>query len=63
MLEFTIPTMSCGGCAGAIQRAVTAVDPHATVEADPPQRALRVRTTLARETVLATLERIGHPAQ
>ncbi len=63
MLEFNIPTMSCGGCAGAIQRAITAVDPHAVVEADPPTRALSVRTTLGRATVLATLERVGHPAQ
>ncbi len=63
MLELNVPSMTCGGCAGAIRRALAAADPQAVVEADPPSRRLRVQANLDSEAVLAVLERIGHPAQ
>lgn len=53
MIEWTIPTMTCGHCAGVVTRTVKATDPQATVEIDLPTQRVRVSTAAD----LATLER------
>ncbi len=55
--------MTCGGCAGAIRRAVTAVDPEAVVDASASTRRVQLTTKLSKNEVLTLLERIGHPAE
>jgi copper chaperone len=42
MIEFTVPNMTCGHCASHIRTAVTAVDPHATVDIDIAQKQVRI---------------------
>lgn len=44
MIEWTIPTMTCGHCAGVVTRTVLGADPQAQVEIDLPTHAVRVRT-------------------
>jgi copper chaperone len=41
-MEFNIPDMSCGGCAHAITRAVTGLDPAARVDVDVPVKIVTV---------------------
>ena len=60
MLNFDIPTMTCGHCVRAITEAVHAVDPAAKVEADLPQHRVQVDTRAAREAVVVQLTEAGY---
>lgn len=62
MLEFDIPSMTCGHCVGAVTQAVKAVDPDAKVEADLPRHQVRVETTAPREAIAAALDEAGYAA-
>jgi copper chaperone len=62
-MEFTVPDMSCGGCANAITRAVTSLDPAATLEVDVPVKIVKVTSTLAAEQLIEAIEAAGfHPS-
>jgi copper chaperone len=62
-MEFAIPDMTCGGCANAIARAVSRVDPKATLDADVPVKIVRITSTLQPQQLIATIEAAGfHPS-
>lgn len=61
-MEFNVPDMSCGHCAGVITQAVQALDAHATVSVNLPAKKVTVQTTLDRATVAAALAEAGYPA-
>lgn len=42
MIEFTLPTMTCGHCVKTVTRAVQQVDPAATVEIDLASQRLQI---------------------
>ena len=63
MLRFHVPTMTCGGCVKAIARAVTALDPKATIEADLSARDVSIATALPAEAVAAALRKAGYEPQ
>jgi copper chaperone len=55
--------MSCGGCANAITRAVTSLDPAAKLEVDVPVKIVKVTSTLAAEQLIEAIEAAGfHPS-
>lgn len=54
MTEFKLPSMTCGGCAGRVTRALQAADPEARVTVDLPRQAVQVHSALDR----AELERV-----
>lgn len=60
MLEFTLPTMTCGHCVRAVTDAVKAVDAEAEVEIDLPAHQLTVQTEVPRETLAARLTEAGY---
>lgn len=62
-MEFTIPAMSCGHCAGAITKAVKALDPAAQVHMDLASKKVVVQTSQDRQAVAAVLAQAGYPAQ
>ena len=63
MFNFTVPDMTCGGCARGVTRAIKTVDAGASVETDPPGREVRVKNTTAEEgALLAALASAGFPA-
>lgn len=62
-MEFTIPAMSCGHCAGAITKAVKALDPAAQVNVDLASKKVVVQTPRDRQAVAAALAQAGYPAQ
>lgn len=61
MLHFTIPNMTCGGCAKSVTRALLSVDPHARIDTDPPKRAVRVDSTFDESAFRAALNEAGYP--
>lgn len=57
-MQFHIETMTCGGCVRG-GRAIQSVDPAAEIQADPALRKVEVRTSAAREALVAALAQAG----
>ena len=62
MMEFKIPTMSCGHCVGVITQALQALDQHASIEIDLDSKLVKVESKQDRASVLAALTAAGYPA-
>ena len=62
-MQLHIETMTCGGCARGVTRAIRSVDATAVVEADPPARSVVVTTTSPRAAIEAALAQAGFPAE
>ncbi|MYN13073.1 copper chaperone [Pusillimonas sp. TS35] len=62
-MQFHVENMTCGHCAATITKAIHAVDPAATVKADPPTHRVEISTTLPREVIEKTLGEAGYPAR
>lgn len=62
MYEFEIPGMTCGHCAGAVTKAIKAVDPTAVAHVDLDQRKATVETKGDPDTISAALDEAGYPA-
>ncbi len=58
-MQFHIKTMTCGGCARAVARMIRSVTPAAEAQADPPARAVKVKTTAPREALAAAPAKAG----
>lgn len=58
-MQFHIETMTCGGCARGVAKAIEGVDAAATVQADPPNRRIDVTTTAPRDRIVAALIEAG----
>ncbi|WP_134496636.1 heavy-metal-associated domain-containing protein [Microvirga pakistanensis] len=63
MHDFHILGMTCGGCFGAVTRAIQQLDPQAKVEGDLENRRIAVASDTSEETLRAVLERAGYPAE
>jgi copper chaperone len=62
-MEFEVQDMTCGGCANAITRAVTAADPGARLDIDVAAKLVKVESAQGAERVQAIIEAAGfHPA-
>ena len=61
-MEFNVPDMSCGHCAGVITKTVKALDASASVNVDLTAKKVTVQTTQDRATVAAALAEAGYPA-
>lgn len=59
MYQFNVPDMTCGGCAGAITRALKAEDPNAKVEVSLGQRLVTVQSQLSREEIAQSIAHAG----
>lgn len=62
-MEFEIPAMSCGHCAGVITETVKRLDPEATVSVDLQTRKVSVQTTQERPALAQALAQAGYPAR
>jgi len=58
-MQFHIESMTCGGCARGVTKAVHSVDPAAEVKADPATHTVEVTTTALRAQVAAALTDAG----
>lgn len=61
-MELRIESMTCGGCAKSVTRAIQSVDPNALIETDPAARTVKVETTAPPVALLRVLEEAGYPA-
>jgi copper chaperone len=61
-VQFQIETMTCGGCARGVAKAVQSVDPDALVTPDVPGRRIAVTSTKSRSEIEAALAKAGYPA-
>jgi len=60
-MQFQIDNMTCGGCARAVTAAIQALDPTATVRADPPARLVSIDTARAEAEIRTALTSAGFP--
>jgi copper chaperone len=59
---YSVPDMSCGHCAAAIEKAVRGVDDMAEVRCDLAGKSVVIETTAGTEAVMAALAAEGYPA-
>ena len=60
MIDFKIPSMSCGHCVGVITKTVKAADPSAEVQFDLSNHLVHVETTQSKETMAMALTKAGY---
>ncbi|MEP7099767.1 MAG: heavy-metal-associated domain-containing protein [Burkholderiales bacterium] len=63
MIEFTLPTMTCGHCVKTVTRTVQQLDPAATVEIDLASHRLRIDSAQAAQAFGAALAEAGYAPQ
>jgi copper chaperone len=61
MIEFQIPDMSCGHCAGRVTQALQRADPACTVRIDLAARRVQVQTAEDRQALAHALAEAGYP--
>lgn len=61
MIEFKLPDMSCGGCAGSVKRACAEVDPQAQVRIDVGAKRVEIESSESRAVFEAALAEAGFP--
>lgn len=62
-LQLKVPNMACSACGATITEAIKAVDPNATVQADPKTKLVSVETqapeVVVKEAVIAAGYSVG----
>lgn len=61
-MQFDIKSMTCGGCARSVTKAIQSVDAAAQVTIDPNTRKVDVTSQRPRGDFEAALQRAGYPA-
>jgi copper chaperone len=59
-LTFTVPDLACGACADKIGQAIRAIDPQATISADPQTKLVQIDSDLAATTLAETIGQAGY---
>ena len=60
MIQFNIPSMSCGHCVKAVTQAVHEVDPKAKVDVDLASKHVNVDTQADRGKIVEALAEAGY---
>ena len=61
-MQFNIPDMSCGHCAGVITKAIQQLDADAMISIDLPAKTVTVETAQDRQIVADALLDAGYAA-
>lgn len=59
-LQLTVPNMACSACGDTITKAIQAIDPAATVQADPKTKLVSVETQAAETTIKQAITNAGY---
>jgi copper chaperone len=60
MIEFQLPTMTCGHCVRTVTEAVKSVDAAAQLEVDLPSHRVRIESTHPRDEFATALTEEGY---
>lgn len=60
MIEFELPDMTCGHCAGMVTQTLRLADPACKVQIDLAQRKVQVESTEDRQTLAEALSEAGY---
>jgi copper chaperone len=61
-LELKVPKIACSACVNTVTKAVTAVDPTATVEADTKTKMVNIETLATEAAIKDAIASAGYPA-
>ncbi|HEY9725790.1 MAG TPA: heavy-metal-associated domain-containing protein [Chroococcales cyanobacterium] len=61
-LELKVPKIACSACVNTVTKAVTAVDPTATVEADTKTKMVSIETLATAAAIKDAIASAGYPA-
>lgn len=59
-LQLTVPNMACSACGDTITQAIRALDPNATVKADPKTKLVNVETQASETEIKAAITSAGY---
>lgn len=59
-LQLKVPNMACSACSDTIAKAIQAIDPTATVQADPKTKLVEVNTQAAATTIREAIAAAGY---
>jgi len=59
-LHLTVPNMACAACATTITRAITEIDPTATVDADSKTKQVNIATQVSEELIKKAIAMAGY---
>lgn len=62
-LELKVPDMACSACADAIAKAVNALDPQASVSADPATKQVTVDSQAAEPQIREAIAAAGYSVE
>lgn len=60
MYKFNVPDMTCGHCAGTVQRAVKLVDAKAEVAIDLGRKLVEVRSSAPQASIGEAIRKAGY---
>ena len=61
MIDFTLPSMTCGHCVRTVTDTVQRVDAAATVQIDLPSHQVRIESAQPAAAFIAALTEEGYP--
>lgn len=61
MLEFELPNMTCGHCAGMVSQTLKMMDPDCKIEVDMAHRKVSVQSSEDRKALAEALSEAGYP--
>ncbi len=59
-LQFKVPNMACSACSDTITKAVIAIDPTASVQADPKTKLVKIETQASEAAVKDAVTAAGY---
>lgn len=59
-LQLTVPDMACSACSDKITKAIAAIDPAATVQADPKTKLVAVETQASETAIRDAIVKAGY---
>jgi copper chaperone len=60
MIEFTLPTMTCGHCVKTVTETVQRLDAHARLDIDLPTHKVRIDSQLPADAFAQALDEEGY---
>ena len=59
-LQLKVPNMACSACGESITKAIKAIDPEATVQADPKTKLVNIETQVSETAVTEAIKSAGY---